>query len=101
MSRAKRWSCETAALRDTPFGSPPSYARERRKVVRLESACANALPAGRTTAHSTPAISTRREPCTLFLIGSHWHALSQRPDASMQVVERGCQPAQAPVLTVP
>src|SRR5436309_2145548 len=99
MSRAMRWSCETEALRDTPLGSPPSNARERRKVVRLESACAKALPAGSTAAHTTAEMSIRREPCTLSLIGTRGHGLSQRYDSSMQVVERVCQPAQAPVLT--
>src|SRR5919204_3774149 len=98
MSRAMRWSCETAALRDTPFGSPPSYARERRKVVRLESAWAKALVAGRMAAQRREAASIRRGPCMPSLIGTCFHALRRPQRASMQVVERS-QPAQAPVLT--
>src|SRR5207248_26765 len=87
MSRAMRWSCETAALRETPFGSPPSYARERRKVVRLESAWAKALPAGSTTAHRSAAASIRRGPCMLFLIGTDGHALS-RPCVGLDASRR-------------
>src|SRR5438874_3993701 len=32
-----RWSCDTVALRDGPFGKPPSAALESRNVVRVDS----------------------------------------------------------------
>src|SRR4051812_32205510 len=97
-----RWSWDTEALRETPLGSPPSNARERRKVVRLESAWAKAVPAGRMTAHRSEAASIRRAPCMLFLIGTGRHALSgprRGLDVSCRAGLRVRQPAQAPVLT--
>ena len=59
ITRAMRWSCETAGLRETPFGSPPSNARERRKVVRLEGAPARA--AGATAPQATAASMASRD----------------------------------------
>src|SRR5947207_7464248 len=35
-----RWSCDTVALRDGPFGKPPSAAFESRNVVRVDSLAA-------------------------------------------------------------
>ena len=36
MTRAMRWSCDTAAFRESPLGKVPSAARDRRKVVRSD-----------------------------------------------------------------
>src|SRR5436309_6135342 len=35
-----RWSCDTVALRDGPFGKPPSAAFESKNVVRVDSPAA-------------------------------------------------------------
>ena len=48
-------------LREMPFGSPPSNARERRKVVRLESAWAKAVAGASTPRMAAASRGTRRE----------------------------------------
>jgi hypothetical protein len=37
MTRAMRWSCDTAGFREPPLGKPPSAARDRRSVVRSDA----------------------------------------------------------------
>src|SRR6476661_7900539 len=60
-----RWSCETAALRDGPFGKLP-FAVESRNVVRDDCACAPTPAAGEPC---LPPLSTPTlKPLSFFLL---------------------------------